>query len=549
MIRLLICLLIAALALPTLVLAQSGGDPALGFVGAGSDFAALHRSGAVSVKVIADWSALEPAKGQFAWKPLDETIAAATAAGLRVVVVLTYTPKWASLATGADLNNPQIYSRQPAKRIADWEAFVTAIVGRYKGKVRDWQVWTSLSLPLFRGTTSDYLGLLRAARTKSKAADPASRIVLSTPLGIDLASVRHALDRAGGSFDAVSLHPQGISPETLMRYLAVLRERVLGASPKQVWMDWDPRSAGESSTWASQMTKVLAVSRAFGVDQLFWASPPNPETQAARRTFEERVGTRPFVGYIDRPGAVVLAFGEGPTSLVAWRTGAEAEVDVEPAASIFAFTGESRPQTAAADKLTVMLSTEPLLITDAGAAVAAAAKSTLQNRGLPLPPAAQSFSDAAEVSARLGRANVEKGLYNMRFRDRRNGAVEVVDVDGGEAVRTNASKDIVFVYFDVDDTFLFFVDNRAAVEIAVEVRGAGAAQQLGFNLLYDSTSGYRFTPWQWVEAGHGWVTYTFRITDANFANTWGWDFAINAGGNRREDLTIRTVTVRKVPKS
>ena len=540
-------LLIAALALPSLAFAQAAaGGPALGFASAGANFAALRSSGAVSVKLIADWSSLEPTKGRFAWKPLDDAIAGATAAGLRVVIVLTYTPKWASLATGAELNNPQIYSHQPAKRIADWEAFVTAIVGRYKTKVRDWQVWTALSLPLYRGTTSDYLALLRAARARSKAADPASRIVLSTPLGVDLASVRRALAAAGGAFDAVSLHPQGISPEAIMRYLAVLRERVLGPSPKQIWMEWDPRSVGDASTWASQMTKVLAVSRAFGVDQVFWAAPPSPEIQAARRTFEERVGSRPFVGYIERPGAVVLAFGEAPTSLVAWRTGAETQVDVEPAASIFAPSGENRPQAAAGDTLTVTLTAEPLLITDAGTAIAAAAKATFQTRGLPLPPSTRSFAAAAEVSARLGRANVENGLYNMPFRDRRNGAVEVVDVDGSEAVRTNASKDIVFVYFDVDDTFLFFVDNRAAVEVSIEVRGAGAPQQLGFNLLYDSTTGYRFTPWHWVEPAQAWVTYTFRITDANFANTWGWDFAINAGGNRREDLTIRTVTVRKV---
>ncbi len=43
----------------------------------------------------------------------------------------------------------------------------------------------------------------------------------------------------------------------------------------------------------------------------------------------------------------------------------------------------------------------------------------------------------------------------------------------------------------------------------------------------------------------GWVTHTIRVTDANFANTWGWDFAINAAGNRSEDLIVRTVSVRK----
>ena len=76
-------------------------------------------------------------------------------------------------------------------------------------------------------------------------------------------------------------------------------------------------------------------------------------------------------------------------------------------------------------------------------------------------------------------------------------------------------------------------------------RSARAPRQVGFNLLYDSTTGYRFTPWQWVDVRDGWATYTIRLTDANMANTWGWDFAINTSGNRAEDLTIRSVTVRK----
>ena len=75
---------------------------------------------------------------------------------------------------------------------------------------------------------------------------------------------------------------------------------------------------------------------------------------------------------------------------------------------------------------------------------------------------------------------------------------------------------------------------------------ASTAQRVGFNLLYDSMSGYRFTPWQWVDAGDGWATYTVRLTDAAFAHTWGWDFAVNAGGDRREPLVVRSVTVTRL---
>jgi hypothetical protein len=83
------------------------------------------------------------------------------------------------------------------------------------------------------------------------------------------------------------------------------------------------------------------------------------------------------------------------------------------------------------------------------------------------------------------------------------------------------------------------------IEVVVEVWGARAARQIGFNLLYDSNAGYRFTPWLWVDVHEGWVTHTIRLADATMANTWGWDFAINTAGNRSDDLIVRSVTVRR----
>src|SRR5207244_13084448 len=107
---------------------------------------------------------------------------------------------------------------------------------------------------------------------------------------------------------------------------------------------------------------------------------------------------------------------------------------------------------------------------------------------------------------------------------------------------TKGARERIYAHFDVDDTFLYFVDGRSLVEITVEVRGASAAEQLGFNLWYDSMSGYRFTPWQWVQVSPGWVSYTVRIGDAAFANDRGLYFAIHAAWTITEDHVISTHT-------
>jgi len=195
----------------------------------------------------------------------------------------------------------------------------------------------------------------------------------------------------------------------------------------------------------------------------------------------------------------------------------------------------------------VRLTDVPLIISGIPATVAAEARATAVARGPLLPTVGpeRDYSRVQEVVARLGKTGEERGLYNLVYRSRRNGAVEAIEIGGGEAVRTTIARDVVYVYFDVDDTFAYFTEGRVPVEITVDVWGARAPRQLGFNILYDSTGGYRFSPWQWVDAKDGWTSYVIRLTDATFANTWGWDFAINAAGNRSEDLVVRSVTVRK----
>ncbi len=545
--RLAIVLILVLTWHPMAVAQPTVGLP-IGFVVAeGADFSSLREAGGTSVKLLADWSALEPERGQFAWKPLDDAIGTATRAGLRVVVVIAYTPKWASPAEGPDLTIPEIYRHEPTRRISDWERFVSQAASHYKGTVRDWQVWTTLSLPLYRGTLKEYLGLLRAARAQTKAVDPTSRIVLATAYGVDLGSIRQVMQEAPAAFDIISFAPRGLTPEEVLRPLGVMRERVLAKQRKDLWLEWDLLSGGLRPTWPGQVLKVMAISRAMGVEQIFWLGEAAADT-GVFRVFATRIGIQPFVGYLVSQQALVLLFGETKTAAVTWSTAGEVAVPLEAEnAVVFTPTGATRQATSEGGKVTVRVSTDPLIITGIRATVVAQGRATLQSQGQPLPPTRVDFSQATEVSTRLAAQNVEQGLYNMRYRTRQNGALETVQVGGVEAVRTNAAKEIVFVYFHVDESFLYYIDGRATVEIAVEVWGARTPQQLGFNILYDSTTGYRFTPWQWVDAKDGWVTYTMRLTDASFAGTWGWDFAINAGGNRMEDLTVRSVTVRKLP--
>ncbi len=544
---LLFIVIMLATASPAFPAAQPTPPVPMGFLAAeGADFGMLRAAGAAAVKLVANWSDIETRQGTLQWDVLDDAVSAARAAGLRVVLVLSYTPRWASPATGAELADPSIYTRQPPRRPEDWDAFVTAAVSRYHDRVRDWQIWTARGLPLFRGTTRQYIDLLRSARVIIKSVDPSARIVLSTPLGIDLVDLRRLLSDAADNFDIISLAPRGISPDGLLRPLGVLRERLLTPVSKPLWIEWDPHSYGQRATWPGQLVKLEAVARAFGVEHLFWTADATAVTQVVLNALAAQVGRRPYAGYVTRQRALLLVFGDPDAAAVTWSSG-DTTVTLEGGEVMaYAPTGDPRPVAVDGDRRSVTVGNDPVVLSGIGSALVAEARQAAQSGALPLLPPDADLSRSGAVSARLGRTNMERGLYNLSYREWRNEATDVVDVDGTDAVRSDNAKERVYIRFDVDDTFLFFVDGRATVEIAVEVRGASAAQQLGFNLFYDSMSGYRFTPWQWVDVSPGWVTYTFRLTDAAFANTWGWDFAINAAGNRSGDLIVRSVTVKKV---
>ena len=70
-------------------------------------------------------------------------------------------------------------------------------------------------------------------------------------------------------------------------------------------------------------------------------------------------------------------------------------------------------------------------------------------------------------------------------------------------------------------------------------------EKLGFNIMYDSTTGYRFSRWQWVEPGSGWRSYRVELPDVSFADRDGYDFRININGSK-QDLWISSVRVEKL---
>lgn len=493
----------------------------------------------------ADWSRIEPAPGRFRWSPLDSRVREVAKRGLRVVVMMAGTPRWAALTPQAP---PEVWRHQPPRSIGAWASFVAALVSRYRSRISAWLVEPSLDLADFRGTTADYLQMLRVVRGTVREKDPGALVVAAAPPGLDLPYLGMLARRAGSEFDAVLLWPKDRTPEDVLEALSVIRARGILGTTHQLWL---ATSSPANPLPSPEPVRMTVAALAGGARVVLWPAGEGirePSRAALLRTLSDLR----FVGVLTRgPGVVAVVFAghDGPLAAL-WSTQGPLEVPLGEASTLSAVTADGQPVRVSGSGGTsrIPVDARPILVRGLPPEVVEEARQTAQRGPFHVPrDPSHDFSQASQVSATLGATNVEQGLYNQRFRTLPPGRVVPITVDGTEAVRTDQSRDAVYVYFDVDHTFAYFVNGSYDLLVTVVVHRARAPHRVGFDLLYDSMSGYRFTPWQWVDAGDGWASYTIRLTDAAFCSTWGWDFAINGAGNRVEELVVRSVTVQKVP--
>ncbi len=221
----------AALLMALLVLVPAGFKPyaagrtagsASHFVGVNAhtptakDFAAMKKAGIRWARIDLTWDTVEPTRGKFEWKMVDQIVRDAQANDVQLVGILGYCPPWAS--SGPSRHDPPRSRKQ-------WKAFVSTIVGRYSGRIDDWILWNEPnSKTFFRGTLQQYIHdvLIPGARA-AKEANPDCRIV-----GPDLAHLVRChwdtwLDRilaeAGSSIDVVSHHCYKNRPANVFREL------------------------------------------------------------------------------------------------------------------------------------------------------------------------------------------------------------------------------------------------------------------------------------------------------------------------------------------
>jgi len=514
----------------------------------------LADSGVASVLIPLEWGRVEPQPGRFVWGRDDAAVGAARARGFEVALILGPTAPWA-----VDPNlglSPDLACFSVPKSLSSWDRYVRRAATHFRGKVRVWQVRAQPNARNFRGSVEEYFALLAAAARVLRAVDPQNRIIQPESVPFDPAGLDRRLKAPlGGTWDIWGAYLPAradLSPSALA--LAMMTTEVL-APPSASRPVWVVGAAGDLT--ADRWVQYYLLAAAFGASR-FYAPPDILHPQWAPALSHLR-----YQGFLRLgPGVWAFAFTDdsGP-AVVAW---SEQETRLPPSAlapvsdaallatsaALGGLPGSAGLLAGPAPMLT--LGPRPVLLRGLDIRGARAGAPTradvLAARGTP------DLSGLASVSVDYNRpGQPEVGLYNRALRALPGGSVcELPHPDRiavGTCLRPGPvapAADVPWVYFDVDDSWLYGARERLRVAVTVEVEAPAAGKEVvGFNLYYDAVDGYRTTPWQWVDGGGGWRTYRVVLEGVSFTNRNGYDFRINAKGSH-QDLWVASVKVEKL---
>ena len=128
------------------------------------------------------WSQIEIEPGLYKWDNLDGVMDNAQSKGMTdILMVLGTTPEWNAKKVSPD-DYPQPGAASAPKDLDAWDAWVTEVVTRYKGRITSYQIWNEANLKNFWGGTPEEMAdLTERAYDIIKKLDPDALVVSASP--------------------------------------------------------------------------------------------------------------------------------------------------------------------------------------------------------------------------------------------------------------------------------------------------------------------------------------------------------------------------------
>ncbi|MDP2881243.1 MAG: endo-1,4-beta-xylanase [Azonexus sp.] len=129
------------------------------------------------------WAQLETTRGQWSFARLDRYVAVAKLTNVELLLPLAMTPIWASARPQEASAYRPGNSAEPAN-MNDWRAYVTMVGTRYKGKIRQYEIWNEPSdMSHYTGSVEKLVEMTCEAHRILKDIDPNNLVISPASAG------------------------------------------------------------------------------------------------------------------------------------------------------------------------------------------------------------------------------------------------------------------------------------------------------------------------------------------------------------------------------
>jgi len=230
------------------------------------------------------WASMETSRGYYNWSRSDQIVNGLSPRGVTILFNFGRTPQWASSSPWKTCGGGPGQCMPPYS-MTDWGNWVRAVVTRYKGRIKYYELWNEPDAwNWWSGTTSQMIQMAKVAYPIIKSVDPGAIVVSPCPQGVNGYKWMDGFFAAGGAsyvdviaFHGYVTHPGGYTaaPETWVTIANNIRSTMNKYRVYKPVIDTE-FSWGQNSQLPSTSGQAAFVARIFmmhwlyGVNRAFW---------------------------------------------------------------------------------------------------------------------------------------------------------------------------------------------------------------------------------------------------------------------------------------
>jgi hypothetical protein len=251
----------------------------------------------------AGWPDLEPQKGQWNFALLDRYAGWAQDHHAEILMVLAFSPQWASSSPDAKTDTLPGISGVP-RDMEDWKMFVRTVATRYKGRIHHYEVWNEPNRPQsWTGDVDTMIAMLREASQIVREVDPTNTVIAPAPEAEKgLPWFEEFLRKGGAQYvDVLAYHFYvGADPPEAQLALIQKVKRIMAqfhVDTKPLWdteAGWhDPRPFPSDELAAAYVARAYVLHWAAGVSRFYWYAWDNHSWTSLELTEKDNTTLRP----------------------------------------------------------------------------------------------------------------------------------------------------------------------------------------------------------------------------------------------------------------